>query len=206
MRRTSFRILIAAGFAVAGLTTLSSCGTARQARVPVDSNEEEELNIGYGTVTRKNNTYAVEKLKVDRNEINSYNNIFDYLRGRVAGVVVSGPANGLGQPSVTIRGINSINSSTEPLYVVDGITVDNIMWVNPNDVYSVEVLKDSAASIYGVRGANGVIVITTKTGRTEIEAEEARAREAREAKRAERKKGKNKPKVSVNASYGVTTR
>jgi TonB-dependent SusC/RagA subfamily outer membrane receptor len=68
------------------------------------------------------------------------------------------------------------------------------MWVNPNDVQSVDVLKDASASIYGVRGANGVIVITTKTGRSEAEAD---------AKKSERD---GKPKVSVDVNYGVRTR
>ena len=175
------------------LPLLSSCAAFRKAQLPAESNENEELNIGYGTVSRKNNTYSVDKVTVNQNEIGSYNNIYDYLRGRVAGVQI-GPANGHGEPSVTIRGINSINSGTNPLYVVDGVTVDSIMWVNPNDVQSVDVLKDASASIYGVRGANGVIVITTKTGRSEAEAD---------AKKAERD---GKPKVSVDVNYGVRTR
>ena len=67
-----------------------------------------------------------------------------------------------GSYKFTIRGINSINSSTDPLLIVDGCTVDDIDYLNPKDIKSVEVLKDASASIYGSRGACGVILITTK--------------------------------------------
>lgn len=178
-----------------------SCASLRNAQLPVENNENEELNIGYGTVSRKNNTYSVEKVNVNRNEIGSYSNIYDYLRGRVAGVQV-GPPNGSGEPRVTIRGINSINAGTDPLYVVDGVTVDSILWVNPNDVLSVEVLKDASASIYGVRGANGVIVITTRTGRSETEASGKAWNGEKDGADKDRD---GKPKVSVNVNYGVRT-
>jgi TonB-dependent SusC/RagA subfamily outer membrane receptor len=68
-----------------------------------------------------------------------------------------------GSPTVRIRGIATVNASTNPLYVVDGMFVDNIDFVNPNDISSIEVLKDpSSLAIFGVQGANGVIIITTK--------------------------------------------
>lgn len=64
-----------------------------------------------------------------------------------------------------IRGVGTINSSTDPLYVVDGVVMDDIQFINPNDIERMEVLKDaSSAAIYGARGANGVVLITTKRG------------------------------------------
>ena len=66
---------------------------------------------------------------------------------------------------VVIRGLSTINASSDPLYVVDGVVMENFDLVNPNDIESIEVLKDaSAAAIYGARGANGVILVTTKRG------------------------------------------
>ena len=90
----------------------------------------------------------------DENEY--FTNMFDYLRGRVAGVHV-GPDN-----TIIIRGLNSMQASTEPLILLDGVEITDLNLVNPRDVYSVDVLKDASAAIYGMKGANGVILITTK--------------------------------------------
>lgn len=86
-----------------------------------------------------------------------YQDIYDMIRGRVAGVEVSGR-------SIRIRGTNSLNVSTEPLFVVDGVIVREIDDIAPETVRSIEVLKGPDASAYGVRGSNGVIVITRKKG------------------------------------------
>ena len=86
-----------------------------------------------------------------------YQDIYDMIRGRVAGVEVSGR-------SIKIRGTNSLNVSTEPLFVVDGVIVREIDDISPETVKSIEVLKGPDASVYGVRGSNGVIVITRKKG------------------------------------------
>jgi len=86
-----------------------------------------------------------------------YQDIYDMIRGRVAGVEVSGR-------SIKIRGTNSLNVSTEPLFVVDGVIVREIDDIAPETVKSIEVLKGPDASVYGVRGSNGVIVITRKKG------------------------------------------
>lgn len=130
-----------------------SCGTAsRRSSV---SSRDEVLNIGYGKQMKENNTYAISKLDVKENELAPYNNIFDYLKGRVAGVQVIGN-------KIIIRGVGTINGSTDPLILVDGIKTDDISYLNPIDVADVTVLKDASSSIYGVQGANGVILITTK--------------------------------------------
>lgn len=97
-------------------------------------------------------------------------NINQAIQGRVAGVFIANPTRPTDDASIKIRGINTINGSTDPIYVVDGMVMDNSFSgfnaVNLNDVASIEVLKDaSATALYGSRGSNGVVVITTKKGR-----------------------------------------
>ena len=129
-----------------------SCGPSTN----LSSDEDESINLGYGKVRKSGLTFSVSKVNVTDRSTDTYTNMYDYLRGRVAGVSI-GPDN-----SITIRGKNSINSSTEPLFILDGTPINNLDSINPKDVESVEVLKDGSASIYGVRGANGVIIITTR--------------------------------------------
>lgn len=88
----------------------------------------------------------------------SYQSIYDMIRGRVAGVEVSGK-------SIKIMGSSSLNVSTEPLFVVDGVIVNTIEDISPQTVKSIEVLKGPAATVWGMRGSNGVIVITRLTGK-----------------------------------------
>ena len=90
----------------------------------------------------------------------------DNLRGKVSGVnIFSNSEQGTTAPRVIIRGMATINASTDPLYVVDGVVMNDFAMMNPNDIESIEVLKDaSATAIYGARGANGVIMVTTKRG------------------------------------------
>ena len=101
-----------------------------------------------------------------------YFSALDNLRGKVSGVNIFSNSSQPGAYSnrVIIRGMATINSSSDPLYVVDGVVMENFDLVNPNDIESMEVLKDaSAAAIYGARGANGVIMVTTKRGKTDGE-------------------------------------
>ena len=123
---------------------------------PQLSKEDREVNIGYGTVDRSELTTAVSGFKADRNRPTSYADMYEYLRGRVAGVMVT-PEN-----KILVRGVNSINASTDPLILVDGVETTDLSVINPADVSSVDVIKDGSASIYGMRGANGVILITTR--------------------------------------------
>jgi TonB-dependent SusC/RagA subfamily outer membrane receptor len=118
---------------------------------------DEKVSIGYGDVTRENNTFSVQKLDAG-SEIQAlgYTNIYDYMRGRLAGVRVTS------NNQIIVRGINTINSGTEPLFVVDGSIVFDIDYINVNDIKDISVLKDAAASIYGSRGANGVVQISLK--------------------------------------------
>jgi TonB-dependent SusC/RagA subfamily outer membrane receptor len=143
MRRLLFFFLAAA--------LAAGCGVP--ARVPRD---DEDVNVGYGTVKKRDLSHPVSSLQVKGDEIRTYRDMYEYLEGRVAGVMVTTGKR------IVIRGVNTINGSSDPLIIVDGAECQDLSTINPNDVKSVDILKDSAAAIYGVRGANGVIVITTK--------------------------------------------
>ena len=153
-----------------------SCGGTKN----VSGSGSDQVNVGYGTTDKDNLTYAVSSLNPDEAETSSYTNMYDYLRGKVPGVYV-GPENSMS--SVVVRGVGSLNGSTVPLVLVDGVEVNDLDAVTPYDVYSVSVLKDASTSIYGVRGANGVILITTKGSHMQREAEEAAKKKEKEAKR-----------------------
>lgn len=121
--------------------------------------EQDSVNVGYGYVKRKNLVNSVSKVPMENDQNMSYNDIGEYLMGRVPGLTVIKTGTTY---KYIIRGISSINSQTDPLFIVDGVEVMDISYLNPRDVKSVEVLKDSSASIYGTRGACGVILITTR--------------------------------------------
>ena len=150
--------------------------------------EEHDLNeivvVGYGTQKRTQLTGSVTKVKADIFEISQAPTLDGALSGQVAGLNVTASSGQPGADShIRIRGGNSVNASNEPLYVIDGFiyfkdanagstglggiegSLNPLATINPNDIESVEVLKDvSATAIYGSRGANGVILITTKKG------------------------------------------
>jgi len=126
----------------------------------------EVVVIGYGTVSRTDLTGAVTTVKAAKLMDAPVPNLTQALEGKVAGVHVdvNSSAPGFGA-KVRIRGIGSINSNVDPLYVVDGVIGVDGNSINPNDIASIEVLKDaSSTAIYGARGANGVIMVTTKRG------------------------------------------
>lgn len=127
----------------------------------------EVVVIGYGTVRKSDLTGAVATVKSDRLMDMPVSNVTQALQGKVAGVDVSVNSNAPGAGAkVRVRGIGSINSNIDPLYVVDGVIGVSANSINPNDIESLEVLKDaSSTAIFGARGANGVIIITTKRGR-----------------------------------------
>jgi len=126
----------------------------------IEKPAEEGVNIGYGTVNRKDLTTVVNKVDASGYKFSSYSSIYEMISGRVPGVTVTGT-------SITIQGSSSfIGASTEPLFVVDGRIVDSIGNISPSQVSSIEVLKGASAAIYGSRGANGVILITLKGGGT----------------------------------------
>ena len=169
-------------FVAAAAALICSCSASRNMSDQGSYKQEENVNVGYGSVDRDKLTYSVSQLDVKETEMMSYTNIWDYMRSRVPGVVI-GDAPAGGTPSIIIRGENSVNSSNQPLIMVDGMETPDISTLNPNDVASISVLKDASASIYGSRGGNGVILITTKTAKLAEEQEAAFRREAREAAR-----------------------
>lgn len=144
-------------------------GKQRDFNVYLESGDEtldEVVVTGYGTQRKSDLTGAVavvsskELLKVPAN------NALQGLKGKVSGVnVFLNSGSPTGSPRVLIRGLGTINSSSNPLYVVDGVVMENIQFLNPNDIDRMEVLKDaSSTAIYGARGANGVILVSTKRG------------------------------------------
>jgi TonB-dependent SusC/RagA subfamily outer membrane receptor len=146
-------------FPVAGLDSLDLIFKGKRKLQGVKSQDDVILDLGYGTVSARNNTYAVSKLNMEN--IEAYTDLRTYIQGRVPGVSFMGN-------QLIIRGINSINSKIEALIVVDGTPFPSFesanTSINPRDVESISVLKDASAAIYGSRGANGVVLITTKTG------------------------------------------
>ena len=127
---------------------------------------DEVVVVGYGTMRKSDLTGSSSTTKgSDILKVQGFNAL-EGLKGKAAGVNIF---NNTGQPGgemrVIIRGISTINASSSPLYIVDGVAMTDFQFLNPNDIESIEVLKDaSSAAIYGARGANGVIMVTTKRG------------------------------------------
>lgn len=142
---------------------------------------DEVVVIGYGAVKKRDLTGSVVSIKGEEVKKVPVGNIMESVQGKVAGVDIVRTSGGAGaNVSVTMRGNRSINAANGPLYIVDGIQYTSFQDINPNDIESMEFLKDaSSTAIYGSRGANGVIIITTKKGNS------------------------GKPKISANAYYGV---
>ncbi|WP_236263892.1 TonB-dependent receptor [Dysgonomonas sp. Marseille-P4677] len=128
---------------------------------------DEIVVVGYGTMRKSDVTGSISTAKGD-DMVKSQNfSAVENLRGKASGVNIFSNSSQPGAYSnrVVIRGMSTINSSSDPLYVVDGVVMSDFYLLNPNDIESIEVLKDaSAAAIYGARGANGVILVTTKRG------------------------------------------
>lgn len=129
----------------------------------------EVVVVGYGTQQRKDLTGSVGSVKGKELENLPVRGPLEAIQGRVAGVqIVQNSGSPGAVPNVRIRGVTSLNAGNDPLYIVDGVPITgDISVVNPNDIASMEVLKDaSATSIYGARGANGIIIVTTKRGKS----------------------------------------
>lgn len=162
-----------------GYQTLTFAATDRALAKVVLKEDTEVLDevvvVGYGTVKKRDLTGSVTSLNSEVISSVPATTAIEALQGRASGVVISTSNWSPGEtPSILIRGKRSINASNDPLFVVDGIPVTGGMGeISPSDIESMEVLKDaSATAIYGSRGANGVIIITTKQGkegRTQID-------------------------------------
>ena len=129
---------------------------------------QEVIVVGYGTQKRSDITGAVASITKERLDMTPNVSIAEAIQGSIPGVMVNTNSGGTNpDQTLMVRGRNSILADNEPLIVLDGIPYEgNISDINPNDVESIEVLKDaSAAAIYGSRGANGVILVTTKQGK-----------------------------------------
>ncbi len=146
---------------------LPACASGHRhasAAQPADS-----LQVGYGQQARKDVTGAVTSIETASQRDNSALQLEQLIQGRVAGVEIV-RLDGA-RISLRIRGTNSVNSGTEPLYVIDGMKVraesftDAMAGINPGDVARIEILKDAGATaIYGSEGANGVVLVTTRRG------------------------------------------
>ena len=129
---------------------------------------EEVVVIGYGTQTKKEITGSVSVVSAEAIEALKPTRVEQALQGQVAGVNITSQSGTPGGAStISIRGI-STNGDSRPLILVDGNVIEDLSVINPNDIESMNILKDATAGIYGVRAANGVILITTKTGRKEM--------------------------------------
>lgn len=144
---------------------------------------EEVVVIGYGTTKRANTVGSISRITADALADRPIARIENALQGQMAGVSVRSIS---GKPGadleIRVRGAASITGSSYPLYIVDGVPVETLQGINPSDIESINVLKDAAsAAIYGSRGSNGVVLITTKRGKS------------------------GPPTITLNAYYGVGT-
>lgn len=142
---------------------------------------DEVVVVGYGTMKKKDITTSVSSVSVDDLEVRPLISAASAIQGKAAGVSVFQPS---GEPGagmvVRVRGNTSISASNDPLYVVDGVPMTEINFLSPNDIESIQILKDaSSAAIYGSRAANGVVLITTKAG------------------------GEGKARINFNSSFGM---
>ncbi|NKI26982.1 TonB-dependent receptor [Arenibacter sp. 6A1] len=135
------------------------------------ANLDEVVVIGYGTSTRRDVTGSISSISVENTPIalQPTTNVLQMLQGTTPGVNVGAISSAGGTPGLLVRGQNSINASNAPLIVLDGVIFDGSLNTIPNDdIASIDVLKDASSSaIYGSRAANGVIIITTKKGRSD---------------------------------------
>lgn len=126
----------------------------------------ETVVIGYGSARKRDLTGSITNIKGEEIANKPASNPLSSLQGKIAGVQIINSGRAGSDPEIRVRGTNSINGY-KPLYIVDGLFNDNINFLNPEDIESMEILKDpSSLAIFGVRGANGVIIITTKKAKT----------------------------------------
>ncbi|MCD8387204.1 MAG: TonB-dependent receptor [Bacteroidales bacterium] len=171
-------------FSSVGFQTLEMPAADNMRVVLHDDNAllDEVVVIGYGTVKRGDVTTAVSSVSEKELANRPIVSAAQGIQGKAAGVNVMSPNGSPGSaPQIRVRGTTSMNGSNSPLYVVDGVPVDNIDFLAASDIESMQILKDaSSAAIYGSRGANGVVLITTKGGQSKD------------------------AKISLNAYYGIT--
>ncbi|QSB29150.1 TonB-dependent receptor [Flavobacterium sp. CLA17] len=132
---------------------------------PTTNSLEQVVVVGYGKGSRKNLTTSVTSIKGEELNRGAISDVGQLLQGKVSGLNISSSGDPTKTASVVLRGASTLNSSQGPFYVIDGIPGVDISVISPDDIASIDVLKDAAATaIYGNRGANGVIMVTTKKG------------------------------------------
>jgi len=168
LNNTGKNILIISylGFIPQEITVNNQSSLAIQLKQGLNS-LDSVIVVGYGSLRKKDVTAATSTIKAEEIVKRPLTTVEQALQGTAAGVTVQSNS---GQPgnalSVRIRGANSITGSNEPLYVIDGFVGGNVSSISVNDIESMEILKDAAATaVYGSRGSNGVVIITTKTGK-----------------------------------------
>ena len=137
--------------------------------IPLDNSLQDVVVIGYGTARKRDVTGAVAGINQKDIRSRPVDNALQAMQGKVAGVDITSNERPGQVGSINIRGVRSLTASNSPLFVVDGIPLSTggIEYLNPNDIESIDVLKDaSATAIFGSRGANGVVIVTTKQGKT----------------------------------------
>jgi len=123
----------------------------------VSPEEGKMLDYGYGKISKKHSSSSIGSVEDNVIKDNTYTDIYEMIKGKVAGVVVTGK-------QITIRGISSLTAQGNPLFVVNGMETNSIDHINPRDVQSISVLKGPSAAIYGSRGSMGVIIINLRSG------------------------------------------
>ncbi|MBX0290408.1 TonB-dependent receptor [Hymenobacter sp. HSC-4F20] len=162
-----------------------SVGSQTQLKVSLKSDEkalDEVVVIGYGQVKKSDVTGSIVSVKEEDLKKVPSANVMETLQGRLPGVDITRSSGSAGSGvNIAVRGNRSITAQNGPLFIVDGVQYNSIQDINPNDIQSMEVLKDAASTaIYGSRGANGVIIVTTKKGAA------------------------GQPRVTINSYYGIT--
>ncbi|TWR31552.1 TonB-dependent receptor [Mucilaginibacter pallidiroseus] len=157
-------------FSYLGYTTQSvpvSGRTTIDVKLGMSANElQQVVVVGYGTQRKLDVTGSVASVKGEDISKQASTNAISSLQGKVAGVQITNNGSPGASPEIRIRGLGTVYGNANPLYVVDGVWFDDISFLNPNDIENMSILKDaSSESIYGVRAANGVVLVTTKKGK-----------------------------------------
>lgn len=124
-----------------------------------DTPENREIATGLGYISHEQLTFALAHLADENNDFCNYPDVFSLVRGKFPGVQIKSTSMGEG---IFVRGDKSITGNNEAVYVVDGVQVNDISYINPCEMATIDVLKDGGAAIYGSQAANGVVVIETK--------------------------------------------
>ena len=166
---------------LACLLLLAGCGAQKNL-----SSDKRDTDRSDGYLATE--TGAVQHVDLKEDDAISYRTLQDYLQAHVTGVEIG--SNG----RIVIRGVNSINASTDPLILMDGQEIHDTSSINPDEIHSVDVIKDGSAASYGMRGGNGVILITSKAAYHAKQAEQEARKREQEARKAARKAAKEAKK------------